>query len=511
MSDINKIIYGKYSKERIVGCEANDSSVELFIQNQDGSIISEVKPFRPWILGHRAFDSSWKRLDGQLHYKYIKKFDSIQEYRDAAKMRRKFDLNVISNMKEQAMVYNGFTYFKGMTPKEVGVLSFDIETTSIRHDSTAKVLLISSTFRKSDTTIKKLFSYDDYSNCGEMIEAWSKWVLEVNPSVIIGHNIFGFDFPYIMYCANRDGYEIKLGRDGSAIKPDSWKSKFRKDQTQFYEYVNLSIYGREIVDTFFLSLKYDIATKKYENYRLKNIIKQEGLEKPNRVFYDADKIRVNYKDPKEWKLIKEYCVDDSDDALAIYDLMIPATFYLNQMIPKAPQTIVNSASGAQLNSLMVRSYIQDGHSIPKASEVKKYQGAISFGKPGIYRNLLKVDFAALYPNIIRSYKIHDKYKDPKAYLLQICNHLTNERLLNKRLASETKNSYYTDLEQSQKICINSLYGFLGAAGLNFNYPNGAAEITRIGRELMLYSIKWATGKDYNHITEFTEEAEVTEE
>jgi len=63
--------------------------------------------------------------------------------------------------------------------------------------------------------------------------------------------------------------------------------------------------------------------------------------------------------------------------------MSPAIFYFTQLIPKSFQSVVESASGAQLNSLMVRSYMQQGHSIPKATEGADFEGAISFGIPGI--------------------------------------------------------------------------------------------------------------------------------
>jgi DNA polymerase elongation subunit (family B) len=51
------------------------------------------------------------------------------------------------------------------------------------------------------------------------------------------------------------------------------------------------------------------------------------------------------------------------------------------------------------------------------------------------------------------------------------------------------------LEQSQKIGINSAYGLLGTQVL-FNSPDNAELVTKYGREILLKSIKWATGKDY---------------
>jgi DNA polymerase elongation subunit (family B) len=73
-------------------------------------------------------------------------------------------------------------------------------------------------------------------------------------------------------------------------------------------------------------------------------------------------------------------------------------------------------------------------------------------------------------------------------------YFTIERLKNKKLAKETGDSYYDDLQNSQKIAINSAYGFLGAPGLNFNSPQHAAFITKTGREILEKSVLWATGR-----------------
>jgi DNA polymerase-2 len=123
-----------------------------------------------------------------------------------------------------------------------------------------------------------------------------------------------------------------------------------------------------------------------------------------------------------------------------------------------------------------------------------YVGAISFGIPGRYKNVYKLDVASLYPSIIRQYKIYSKDKDPKANFLNIVETLTIQRLQNKRLAKETGDQYYKDLESSQKITINSAYGFLGATGLNYNYPEGAAKVTEYGREILNKAVLAATGK-----------------
>jgi hypothetical protein len=854
----NRLVYGKDATPNVVCIEQHDGYAEVF-QEVDGKVTSNFIESKHWLLSAKSHGSGFIRLEGDQNYKFGKQFKSRNEYFVAKSKLRNEDIYTIYDEKEMCMVNKGITFFKNTKIEDVSVLSFDIETTSLDPEAdNAKLLLISTTYRNKQKTIKRLFAYDEYESEGQMIEDFCTYIRELDPSVILGHNIFCFDLPYIQSRADQAGVALLLGRDGSAAIQNKFESKFRKEATQFIHYKKFKVYGRELIDTLFLSIKHDIAARKYDSYGLKNIIKQEGLEKKDRVFYDANLIRVNYKNPVEWAKIKDYCCfapksslvslengstkfiedmvvgdsvithtgatsyvydtikrdykgqllsfnleggrkiirvtpehpflvlneetlqyewkkaehikrndllvkgfktptgknvlykdddvwlfglylgdgyvrkqksltypvftqhqnevqnlinvlernnykfsviqsksrtnkavqvvvfsnslgqrffewsggnfksnekriskemfeillnskrmffnflsglldadghvrklkktyqthicissphlvntvdllcsehglnvtrqnfrtrgktkpnmingrevltkstfyeltfftesvkqineylknkkrtdlkfvsdvesfkkhvrvlkietqdyegpvynisvagdnsyisngiithncDDSDDALMLYDLMIPAFFALCTIVPKSFQAIIESASGSQLNSVMVRSYLQDRHSIPKESEVSKFPGALSNGQPGAYKNCVKLDISGLYPSIMLTYSIEDKTKDPKGNFLRILKILKDERIKNKALAKTTKDAYYDALQNSQKILVNSCYGFMGASGLNFNYPEGAAKITEYGREILRRSIYWATSKEYEEI------------
>jgi DNA polymerase I len=492
-TELDEFIFGKDATTHIVGCEVDNETIELFIE-KDGKITSKFIENKYWIVSCRKFDDSWKPLEGNLYYRFIKFYSNSKDFYQDKKRYRDFTFSV-SNPREAAMLLNGFTFFKGMKVSDVSILCTDIESTTLMHNKNSRVLMISNTFRKNNVVTRKIFSCDEYETDAEMIDDWCSWVRETNPTIFSGFNIFGFDLPYLNYCAQQAGTSLKLGRDGSEIKFDKYTSRFRKDGSQDYEYTRCHIYGREIVDMYFVAYHYDIG-RKYERYKLKEIIKHEGLAKPNRVYYEAENIAEDWKDLEKRKLIKLYGQDDSDETLALFDLMIPAYFYLTPSIPKTFEQINYSASGSQLNSFLIRSYLQINHSLPKASEVVKFPGAISDGNPGIYSNVFKVDVASLYPSIMLQYEIYDKVKDPKKFFSKMVSYFTEERLKNKKLAKETGDRYYKDLEQAQKIVINSAYGLLGATGLLFNSPTNAELVTRYGREILKKSIYWATGQEY---------------
>jgi DNA polymerase I len=478
----DKLLFGKDPTERIVSCGVKDGVLEIFTE-ENGEVKSKFQPYRYWLLAPRKLDWGYVELAGNLHYKWIKTFDHEKSFWIERRKYANEDLFYISDPKEAAMVFNGFTYFKGMKVSDVSALFFDLESTGLQHNDLSKVLLISNTFVKNGVATRKLFSYSDYESDMDFFDAWCKWVREMNPSVMCGHNIFGYDLPYLKFCAENAGTTLTLGRDGSDLYISKKPSQFRKDGSQAYDYFRSYIYGREIVDTKFVAYHFDFA-RKYESYSLKKIIEQEGLELPGRVFYNAVTIKDNYQNPVEWEKIKKYAEFDADDAWSLYKLMIPAYFYLNQNVPKTFQQINYSASGSQINAFLIRSYIQLGHSLPKATPGQAFEGAISMGNPGKYKNVFKIDVASLYPSIMLQYEIYDPLKDPKGHFLQMVNAFTTERLKNKKLGKETNDRYYKELEQAQKIIINSAYGMLGAHGLLFNSPKNAELVTKYGREIL---------------------------
>jgi DNA polymerase elongation subunit (family B) len=507
----DKLIYGKDETQRIVSIEpmVSAAALEVFTEDESNNVNSHIVSNRYWILSNQNVDGSFTRLNGNLHYKYGKQFTTRSEFISFKKQHQRSDLYSIYDPKESAMVKDGITYFKGMKPQDVSILSFDIETTTL--DPTApgaSVLLISNTLRKGNKVERRLFAYTDHDSDVDMVNAWCDWVKEQNPSIICGHNIYSFDLKYLYEYMDKMGHDLRLGRNDTNIRFEEYESKFRVDGTRDLHYNKVRCYGRELIDTMFLAYKYDIG-RKYESYGLKKIIAQEGLEAKDRIFYDASQIRFKYKDPEEWELIKQYCLHDADDALKLFDLMSPPFFYMTQSVPKSFQSMIESASGSQINSVMTRSYLQEKHSIPKASMTAEYEGAISFGNPGVYRNVFKVDVASLYPSIMIEYKVHSPEKDPNKNFLNLVQTFTERRLYHKSLAKTDK--YHDDMQAAFKIFINSCYGFLGSTGLNFNMPQGAAFITKTGRDILSKAIEWAEGKKFKIVNADTDSISFTKE
>ena len=474
------LIFGKDSTEYITNISFKDNKIYKYLST--GTVIEE--DYQPWYLN---INREGTKLKGPQFYNYINHVD-FNEY---SELSSRWDKSkwFPRSIEEGYMMLTGTTLFKNMKISEVSLHSFDIETTGVDpEDKNAKVLLISNTVKKNGTLTNRLFDIKDYDSEESMVNDWGAFVRESNCDVLIGHNIFSFDLPYLAR------YELNIGRDGSSLKFSEKSSKKRKDGSQSYEYHEAYCHGRSIVDSMFLSITYDIG-RAFPSYGLKPIEKHLKLVDENRIEWDFDKYpaRLIIDNEELWAKFREYCKQDSDSPIKMFEIMAPSFFYMNQSVPKTFQQMINEATGSQLDSMMIRSYLQDGNSIPKTSPKVEFEGAISMGIPGVYTAGRKIDIVSMYPSIMLEYDIYDKQKDPNKHLIKILEYFRNERIFNKKRFKETSDKYFDDLQGSQKIAINSLYGYLGAGYLLFNYPEGAAEVTRHGREIIQNAILWATG------------------
>jgi DNA polymerase elongation subunit (family B) len=489
----NPLIFGKNTKEGIVSIEVNGNNLELFYNNGDIEVISA----KFWICAAKPLDRKFKKLKGNSHYKYIRTFSDREEYNKMRGIYRKQDIYVVYDDVEAQMISKGLTLFKGLKLQDVSVLSFDIEGAGLARHKDSKVFVITNTYRVNGNTETKQFREDNYSDMGEMIEDWCNWVREIDPTIITGHNLFGYDLDYMNHVASLYGKKLLLGRDGSEAKFNKKPKNYRVDGSQTWEYKNCKIYGRHVIDGMFLAVKYDIG-RNFPSWGLKPIAEHLGIVAEDRQFYDASKIGTNWYDLVEREKIVQYCIDDGNDSLGLYDIMVPSFFYMCQSIPKSFQTIINSASGAWLNTIMVRSYLQDFHSVPKANEPQKVSGGISFGRPGVHDNVFKIDIKSMYPSIMREWQVNSPSKDPNNNFFKMVEHFTIKRFEQKGEYKKTGDKYYDDLQASSKIFINSCYGMMGTSGLNFNSFENADYVTGMGRQIIRETMKWATGEDIGY-------------
>ncbi len=136
-------------------------------------------------------------------------------------------------------------------------------------------------------------------------------------------------------------------------------------------------------------------------------------------------------------------------------------------------------------------------------------GYVLDSQPGLYRNVLVLDFKSLYPSIIRTFKIdplgmHQPGANPiPGYLdatfsrdQHILPGLIEELWQARDNAKAQSNAA---LSQAIKIIMNSFYGVLGSSGCRFHSAKLASSITRRGHDIITRSQSLIESMGYNVI------------
>jgi DNA polymerase-2 len=146
------------------------------------------------------------------------------------------------------------------------------------------------------------------------------------------------------------------------------------------------------------------------------------------------------------------------------------------------------------------------------SDVISPGGYVMNSRPGIYDNVLVLDFKSLYPSIIRTFLIdpcafwlaqHNKLVDEDVVpgfngasfareghiLPQVIEHLSAAR-------DRAKLAKNAPLSHAIKIIMNSFYGVLGSTGCRFFDPRVCSSITLRGHEIIQRSRDWIEQQGY---------------
>jgi DNA polymerase-2 len=126
--------------------------------------------------------------------------------------------------------------------------------------------------------------------------------------------------------------------------------------------------------------------------------------------------------------------------------------------------------------------------------------------PGIYNDVVVLDFKSLYPSIIQTFKI-DPYSrlmadvntlvTPGGYRFSSTEHILPDFInqLMKQRAEAVKKKVKS-LSQAIKILMNSFYGVMGSTGCRFYHPHLPSAITSTGQWLLLQSKQYLETMNY---------------
>ncbi|NLB55582.1 MAG: DNA polymerase II, partial [Lentisphaerae bacterium] len=333
------LIFGQDNTERIVAVEAGDEvngsfQIDMFVRDSAG--ISVVKKdFQPYVYlsDNRSTELTdikpvqMTELDGTDKFRWRASFKSwtdLQEFRkQLAKQQPDASSSVfwINDPVVLFMLETGITLFKGMAFDDLRRVQIDIETdTEPGYDfcnpSRKGDIILAIGIGDSHGTYTALSSHKDGEKA--LLKQFVEIIRELDPDVIEGHNIFGFDLPYIEKRASMHRVKLDLGRNNTKMTGRNSRFSVAERTTSFKRF---SIPGRHIVDTYFMAQMFDVSSRDIESFSLKSLAKHFGVTPENRVYIEGSKIAESFKTDPEKAL--RYLEDDIKETRALSDIFSP--------------------------------------------------------------------------------------------------------------------------------------------------------------------------------------------
>jgi DNA polymerase elongation subunit (family B) len=374
-----------------------------------------------------------------------------------------------------------------------------------------------------------------YSNEIHMLNGMSDLLIQIDPSIIIGYNIYKFDFPYINGRLRLRMSKIKsfslIKNEETAITSRSWYSSAYGTVT----ITLLNASGRVCLDMYTIikrdnklrSYTLDFVSKSFLGHGKHDVSAKEMFH----IYRDSclaarmGSIHEQLKSMREVARVAAYCVEDSCLCIDLFDkLNTWITLVEMSNIVLVPLiTVVTAGQQVRIqNKVYQYAFNNDIVIDERQGPSNDFEGA-TVVKPLMGRKtcILIFDFASLYPSIIREQNIcyttlvgpndpidrslcnkiewfDERNKKYCFYFVKkevfhgilprICEELVSERKKTRAMiSSENSDIHNMILNKRQlalKVSANSVFGSLGVTEGRLPLLEGASCITAKGRQLI---------------------------
>ena len=332
----------------------------------------------------------------------------------------------------------------------------------------------------------------------QIIEDFGKLVRDLDPDVITGYNIEGYDIPHLQKRAEVNGLPpFTLSREGSELR----------------EFMNrfLRATGRILTDTWW-NVKRELHPKQETLQAVSMELFGEGKD-------DVDSSQMD----EEWKAdpekVVKYCIRDCVLTLRIHQhLRVMEKFENLAAVAKLPvDETINGRTSTLIDSILIRAADRAKVAVPmsrRSDRDKPIEGGYVHAlKPGIYNWVCVLDFKSMYPSIMIANNIcfttfvrdgtgavkapsgasYMSLEERPGLLPAILKDLMGQRDdLKKRARAAGKKEeaqFYNGLQEAVKILMNSFYGVMASSFYRFTDPKIGESITAFARQNIQRVIK----------------------
>lgn len=340
----------------------------------------------------------------------------------------------------------------------------------------------------------------------DCLQGFLSWLDTYDPDILIGWSLIQFDLWVLESLCQKENIIFSLGRNQQAAH---WRQE-EGDGRRF-----VIIPGRVALDGIDLI---KAANYRFESYSLQ-FVSEQLLDK-SKLLQGSDRGHDIARLFMEDKLaLAEYNLRDCELVWDIFDNKKLLHFAVERSQLTGLLLDRIGGSVAAFEYLYLPRLHRKGYVAPNLgeleSDIMSPGGYVMNSRPGIYDNILVLDFKSLYPSIIRTFLI-----DPCAFWIAEHQHLNAEQIVvgfngaqfareghilpqviehlwsARDIAKLEKNA---PLSHAIKIIMNSFYGVLGSTGCRFFDPRVSSSITLRGHEIIQRSRNWIEQQGYTVI------------
>ena len=464
---------------------------------------------------------------------------------------------------EQFLIQSGKRLFKGMEDyNDVHRFQFDLETTGLNpsKDSIFQIGVRDNKGFEEVIETKGDNPQERRNSERAMVELFLKVIDALDPDIITGYNSENFDWNFIFERADRLSIPVnELTKNLIRLSKIKRKSATIKLGGETESYMQTYAYGFSIIDISHAVRRAMAINSEIKSWGLKYITQYSGIAKPNRVYVPGDKINKTWEDKVnqyafndtngDWYIINEknplkegyvittgafivkrYLCDDLWETEQVDYIYNQASFLISKMLPTNFMRSSTMGTAGQWKLIMAAWSYENNLGIPETQAKRSFTGGLSrLLEVGYARNVVKLDFAALYPktqltwsifpdldisNVMRgiltyvvdtrdTFKFLTGIEKKKAKKLQEKfdverTNMSDEEIKTMKAAIAEHKRLSTLYDKKQlplKILANSWFGSYGAPYIfNWGDTDSAEETTCRGRQSLRLMVKHFTEK-----------------
>jgi len=464
---------------------------------------------------------------------------------------------------EQFLIQTGKRLFKGMEDyNDVHRFQFDLETEGLLPSKNAIFQIGVRDNKGFEKVVEAKGNTPQERRDSEraMIELFFNIIDALDPDIITGYNSENFDWDFIFERAERLSIPInELLVNLSRLSKIKRKPATLKLGGETEAYTQTYAYGFNVIDISHAVRRAMAINSEIKSWGLKYITQYSGIAKPNRVYVPGDRINKTWEDKVnqyafddtngDWYIIDEkhplkdnykivtgayivqrYLQDDLWETEQVDYIFNQASFLISKMLPTSFMRSSTMGTAGQWKLIMSAWSYENGLAIPETQTKRDFTGGLSrLLEVGYARNVVKLDFAALYPKTQLTWSIfpdldisgvmrgiltyvvdtrdHFKFltgiEKKKAKKLQAkldenkANMTQDEISVMKKEITEHKrlSNLYDKKQLPLKILANSWFGSYGAPYIfNWGDTDSAEETTCRGRQSLRLMVRHFTEK-----------------